>query len=510
MFLKFTKRKGKLLLGSFTFTMLNTLVVLTLVLLPSGNLPLLEEQWQAWMGRLVHSLVPAASTNEERNRTETLPHYSLTAQLDTEQHRLVGHAVITLPYGNWKDISFYLFNPISISKVEWQRQSLPYQAESNFLTVHLPAPVQGVVSLNLSFITPVPHAVTRLGEWEGVWSLDYWYPILAVRQGEAWLHPPQGKGFGDPFLMDLANYDVRLQYPRGFTWYASSPQTLSENHGQEVQGTWSGERLRNFALIGARSWQSRDWRTEDGVQVHVVAQAKEHLDELSAVAQYAIRTYTQRFGSLAYPSLSLIEMPSGTVFAHEYPNLALFSRDIWGWNSGERWIAHEIAHAWWYSSVGDYKALDPWLDEGMADYAARLYLENRYGAERYRQQIREDWNLFVQQRGYSPRDTGDPIGPVTQATDHPYAFFQNDGIYYYLEYLRPVLMYHDLRLHMGEEKFDAFLQQFYLKNRLQTATRQDLEDALRQVAPEQLPLLKLWLDAPNPQLIERVKGDFSS
>ena len=58
-------------------------------------------------------------------------------------------------------------------------------------------------------------------------------------------------------------------------------------------------------------------------------------------------------------------------------------------------------------------------------------------------------------------------------------------------------MYHDLRKALGDEKFFKFLRQYYLKNVERTATRRDLEQALADIDPNAVPLLKLWLDTPN-------------
>ena len=36
---------------------------------------------------------------------------------------------------------------------------------------------------------------------------------------------------------------------------------------------------------------------------------------------------------------------------------------------------HEIAHQWWYATVGSDSALNPWLDEALATYCEYLYIE---------------------------------------------------------------------------------------------------------------------------------------
>jgi hypothetical protein len=510
------KRKPKLLLASGGMTVFFTTVVLLCALRPAnGWLALAESRWKAleprWLFDTLARIEAKAGTSAPDNNPSLT--YQIDATLDTKNHEIQGQVTVTLPPRDYTEIPFYLFpypdKPIRILSVTWNGKPVHFQADAEDLRVTLPSSFHGSPTFEIRFATPVPQAATRFGEYDGIWSLDYWYPILAVQQDGKWIEKPSPKGFGDPFLMDLANYTVRLRYPKDLSWLASGPVVQQIDQGDQRITVWKIDAVRNFTLVGSASFLKKQWTTADGIRVSVASPTEEHLEQLTELTRQAIDTYTRRFGSFAYPVLSVIQMPPGTVFAHEYPNLALFSQAIWDWSTGERWIAHEIAHAWWFSSVGTYKALNPWLDEGLADYSARLYFEDRYGKARYLAEIQKDWTLFVEQRGYSPRDLGHPIGPVAKQTTQPYAAFTEEDSYYYLEYLRPVLMYHDLRLHMGDEKFFTFLQQFYLKNRLHTVSRHDLEQALAAVAPDQVPRLELWLDSPNPTLIEKVKGDFT-
>ena len=69
-------------------------------------------------------------------------------------------------------------------------------------------------------------------------------------------------------------------------------------------------------------------------------------------------------------------------------------------------------------------------------------------------------------------------------------------------------MYHDLRKMLGDDKFFKFLRQYYVKNVERTATRTELEQALADIDPNAVPLLKQWLDMPNNDLIKQVAERF--
>ncbi|GAX90856.1 M1 family aminopeptidase [Effusibacillus lacus] len=503
----FIRSKKSLLLYQSILSLVAISVCLVLILQP-------KEGWTAWVSRTLrstHSTVatPAVPTNIQVQHNLK---YDLDAELDTANSVVRGTVAVSVPEAPDTQLLFYLYpstyKPIQIEQVEADGQKVSFQADSQHLTVPLPQKGEAV-EVTIRFSTPIPAAGTRLGQKDGVWSLTYWYPILGVRANNTWLPRPQPRPFGDPFLMDLAAYHVKLKHPTGFQWFASGYPLSSQTEAGVTISEWRSESLRSFALVGGTGWTETMWKTADGVDVKIATRTPKTLPELQRITQTAVKTYTKRFGSLAYPSFAVVEMPAGTVFAHEYPNLALFSQEIWSWGTGEHWIAHEIAHAWWFSSVGTYKALGPWLDEGLADYAALLYIEAQYGHAAYKETIAQNWNLFRGEKSYSPHNYQAPVQVKEQAADQPYANFASETDYYYLMYLRPQLMYHDLRMELGDEQFFRFLQQFYLKNRYATTTRDRLEEALRQVKPEAVSRMKMWLDSPNGDLIQSVKDRFA-
>lgn len=492
-------------------TLFSTTVVLGLMLRPpEGWLHWASDKLGDWK-QTITLAAPSSFSTPNPPAVRKQVQYEIDAVLDTKQSAVRGVIQVTLPSAPDNQLLFYLYpstyKPILIEQVQLNGKPVSFSANDDHLTI--PGTQMGdPATVRIRFVTAVPQAGTRLGEKDGVWSLTYWYPILGVREKGEWIPRPHPLPFGDPFVMDLASYHVRLKHPTDYTWYTSGVlQTTKTNNGITTS-EWSAHDVRSFGLVGGTGWKDSVFQTPEGVNVTVAVQHPDRLSQLTSIAQKAFAVYTHRFGKLTSPSFAVLEMPTGTVFAHEYPNLALFSSDIWDWSNGEHWIVHEIAHAWWFSSVGTYKAMAPWLDEGLADYAAYLYEEETAGKEAYQQAIARNWQLFRDGKSYAPHQYGAPVHVNGQPLAQPYANFTNEADYYYLMYLRPVLMYHDLRNAMGDQKFFDFLQQFYLKNMQTTTTRQRLEEALQDVSPDALPRLKMWLDTPNEELIEKVKTRF--
>jgi Peptidase family M1 domain len=122
----------------------------------------------------------------------------------------------------------------------------------------------------------------------------------------------------------------------------------------------------------------------------IVPQRKAYFDAAGDI----LRSYVDWFGPYPYEGLSVVQRlwpeagghsPASFVVLNELPWLGdrhvVLSGDspvdLSRWK--EYFLAHEIAHQWWGQGVtwGTYR--DQWISEGMAQFAAILYIRKRYG-----------------------------------------------------------------------------------------------------------------------------------
>ena len=202
----------------------------------------------------------------------------------------------------------------------------------------------------------------------------------------------------------------------------------------------------------------------EGLQISVYAPAGSD-ESASATGQQttrAVNYFSDEFGALSDPNLSVAQMPNGSVSSFAGPGLLLVSRRLWEARGNERLIAHLAAEQWWGSEVSAASANDTWVTAGMARYAEALYIRHTAGQEGMNKAL-EDFAI-----GALMYEDAAPIsqaGRVQPFTSEYRSTVVNKG----------ALVFHMLRAELGEELFAALVKEFYEKHRGKTARIADFE-----------------------------------
>jgi aminopeptidase N len=117
-------------------------------------------------------------------------------------------------------------------------------------------------------------------------------------------------------------------------------------------------------------------------------------------------------------------------------------------------IAHEVAHQWWYSIVGNDVLLDPWQDEALATYSTLDFLEKNANPiyQVVIQQYRERVSSYEKEH---------PNEPVAQPIS---AFQGRESAYATVVYLKGALFFNDVRQKIGDKAFYQGLSTYYRQN----------------------------------------------
>jgi len=82
---------------------------------------------------------------------------------------------------------------------------------------------------------------------------------------------------------------------------------------------------------------------------------------------------------LPFNEFDIIQSPVQYALGVEYPGLVLINAAMYSpinqyHDRLETTIAHEVAHQWWYSMVGNDVVAYPWMDEALTSYSSLVYL----------------------------------------------------------------------------------------------------------------------------------------
>ena len=163
---------------------------------------------------------------------------------------------------------------------------------------------------------------------------------------------------------------------------------------------------------------------------------------------------TRLYGPYPWRTLTVAYGPDLVEEGIEYPNLIFQGPD-----RGHLLTAHEVAHQWFYSLVGNNQARDPWLDEGLASWA---------GAE-----ASDDMPVFANVP--IPADVGGRLG-------QPMTFWDRHGKEYFAGvYGQGVQALQSLG---STGRIECALRRYTARNAYRIATDRDLIAAFSTVFPQ--------------------------
>jgi hypothetical protein len=430
--------------------------------------------------------------------------YVITATLDPERSTIAGEQSLRLVNTEGVPLDalylrLYVNAPhygeggIVVEDVRVGGQATEARLEVNdtALRIALPAPLApgDSAEVALRFTTTVPRSGGGYGIFNmayGVWALYNWHPELAVYENGGWLLHPIGEQ-GDPTNTDVANYRVRFTAPSRYQIISSGVETPI-SQGASVTHDIVGALTRNMVLVVSDRFEVVTQQVGPAtVSSYFLPEHAPGGQAALDVAAESLARFQQRFGPYPYAELDVAEVSLGVGAAAT--GLIMIGSDYYDPEQGGLGelgglvegldqvsalgfiTAHEVAHQWWYGVVGSDAHRQPWLDEGLTNWSAALFVDETAGAEAGA--LARD--LFI---GFPYRMlliTGD------ERLDQPVDAFNQNG-YGAVVYGKGALMYDVLRQELGDEVFFDFLRRYYAEHRYGRVDGDDWRAALAQVA----------------------------
>jgi aminopeptidase N len=352
---------------------------------------------------------------------------------------------------------------ISSAKVDEADVETLYEFEDSALRVPLPGPLPpgDQLDLQLDFQVEVAQEMAGnyglFGYFDGVLVLDEFYPVIPVYDDEGWnveVPPPNG----DVTYYDASFYLVRVTAPVDLTIVASGIETGREDSGESQTVSFAAGPARDFYLAASErftvvSGVAGETKVNSYAFPEWIEGAKLALQLVTA----SLTSFSERLGTYPYTEFDVVSTPM-MALGMEYPAMTAITlreydpdETISGLPSQimlESTVAHEVAHQWFYNVVGNDQVDEPWMDEALVQYLTGRYYVDTYGEEAF-QSYRDSW-VYRWQR---VEQAEIPIGLPSAA----YA----ENAYGAIVYGRGPIFVEALAKEMGQDKFDAFMRDYY-------------------------------------------------
>lgn len=213
-------------------------------------------------------------------------------------------------------------------------------------------------------------------------------------------------------------------------------------------------------------------------------------NELLEEGEIILKTYREKFGNYPYEKLSVVQRywntgggysPPGYIVLNNLPfsadpSILILNPsspvDLSYWK--EYFLAHEIAHQWWGHGLTWATYRDNWLSEGLAQFSAVLYLEERYGAKDA-EKIFKKFSVWIKRKS--------SVGPIILGYRLGHIDFE---AYQAVIYNKSALVLFMLRDLLGEEVFFEGLRNFYRDNLFRAVRTSDFRLSLEKVSGRDL------------------------
>jgi aminopeptidase N len=446
------------------------------------------------------------------------PRYTISATLAPDDGKLTGSATVVIPNTSndpWTHVIFRLYPMlrhyggnmvIQSALIDGEPATFVYTNENTALRIDLDKPLMPgqAVTLTLTWRLEIPRwtdqtAVYALfGRSQQMISLPLFYPSLAVYTdgptlgtGEWWL--TNGAERGDAAFNVASLFAVTLTLPSEWVPVTSGTEIQTLELGDQTQHFFVTGPSREFLLhaspvFGSVSTDAYGTRV---TSYYLPGSEAAGQAALKYTAQ-ALRIYSDHFGE--YPFTEMRVAPAPINFrGMEYPQVILLGVETYTRfrDKLELLAAHEMAHQWWYQIVHNDPVKEPWLDEALAEFSMRLYMESTRGDNQAQRMVLQRWMAPLDGLRAKQQDT---------AVDQPVPAFLNGAQYETIVYAKGALFWDVVRDTIGVRRFDRFLQNYARKYRWQIIdTKQWLAELRDLPDPALLTLFEQWIRQPSPQ-----------
>jgi hypothetical protein len=351
-----------------------------------------------------------------------------------------------------------------------------YSEDIMMIILNEPLKTDDRVSIEFDYTVWLPNCLGRFGYGDNTIKAANWYPIASVYDDQGW-HLNRYHSIGDPFYSDIANYRVTLDMPDDYVIASTGDILKKKKYGGGIRWEIEAEAVRDFVFLAGTDFKVSSVEV-DGTRVNSYYFTDTYGLKALDYAANAIKIFNRIFGKYPYRQFSVVESDF-YIGGMEYPNLVMIDHNLYNSQSLEFLeivTVHETAHQWWYGLVGNNQVDDAWLDEALTEYSTVLYYGHRYGLEK--EQMMYEGHIAGGKYGFF-EGYMKSLG-IDETIHRPTYEFPDWITYDILVYGKGAMMFHTLRLELGDEVFYKVLQEYFKRYRFKNTDKEGLIGVLNE------------------------------
>jgi len=278
-------------------------------------------------------------------------------------------------------------------------------------------------------------------------SIPHFFPVAARNTRGEWENDPIAIG-GDLLSADSSWFLVEIITDAKLILVTSGKEISSEIQRDKQKKVYAAGPVRDFFICGDESFIPQVTLSGE-TDVISFSHNKRNSSSILAVqaGSSALSLFSSIFGVYPYKELKITALPMSALGV-EFSGIFAINEELFDNPEGilfEPTVVHETAHQWFYSLMGNNQLREPWIDEGLSQYAVWLYYRERYGASAALglfNSFTERWNRVNREKI-----------PINKEVS-----FYKGKEYSAIIYGRAPLFFIELRNLMGESEFHRFIR----------------------------------------------------
>lgn len=309
------------------------------------------------------------------------------------------------------------------------------------------------ISIDMKYNVKMPNSEGRFGYGKNTVNVTNWFPIACVNDDRGW-NLKSYETVGDPFYSDTGDFYVKILIPTKYKMGCTGNVVNEKRDREKVLYEVEAKKVRDFAFVLSTKFDiNRD--SYKGISINTYNLNDKMSEDATGIAKDSIRIFSDLFGKYPYNTYSVVASDF-FIGGMEYPMLVMIDQSLYTQRDKfllEYVIAHETAHQWWYSVIGNDEISEPWLDEALTEYSTVLYFEEKYGKDIYEKLIK---TMEIQTKHHLSEDI---FKPTTK--------YKNSIDYSLNVYTKGALAFDAVRKEVGDDVFFSTLKEYFNKYQYQ-------------------------------------------